>query len=373
MIYVLYIVFVCLWPSVSFGEESYTLLWQRSFDSPIIKISRVEDFFSRDSAFPLSHVVSKKNLIELNIDKTKEKTVSMTSYDIVKVADNGIAVGLKKNAITVFSADKQMSTFNTDKTIVIPEHLILDISPDGSLIVIVSWFHKHISFYTIDGQLLNSYSSEDLKGAVIQFSKNSERVVIHVPNYGDGSSNGYLLCYDKKGRFLWRYDHPGCQAQYNLSSDGAYVILSANQKLYSLHKGKIIYEKNMNSPEILVRISNDGKHVALARKSDHCIIYSDNQTGETLWKQTLSGFDSLNSPFTDMAVRQNVVAVAVSKHWSKRNEESWAIVFNAEGERIWEKSFKQSALHISFSNRASIMSLFGDKSVYLYRRHLKAN
>ncbi len=374
MIYVLYIVFVCLWPSVSVGEDAYTLLWKRSFDSSIIKISRIEDFVTRDSAFPLNHIVSKKNLIKLNINTTKEKILPLKTCDIVKVADNDcIAVGLKKNVFTVFTTDKQISTFKTDNTVVIPEHLIIDISPDGSIIVILSWFHKSVSFYTINGQLLNRYSAEDLKGAVIQFSRNSERVVIHAPNYGDGSSNGYMLCYDKKGQLLWRYDHPGCQAQYDLSSDGEYVILYANQKLYSVHKGKMIYEKNMNSPEILARISNDGKHVALARKSDHCILYIDNHNGKTLWKQTISGFDSLNSPFTDMEIRQNVIAIAVSKHWSRRNAESWMIVFNTKGKRIWDKKFEHNALKVFFSNRASTLGLFAEKAVYLYRRHLKAN
>ncbi|KPA16030.1 hypothetical protein MHK_003767 [Candidatus Magnetomorum sp. HK-1] len=259
MHWMLYILIALSWPSMVFCEEAYSLLWQHAFDSTIVKTSMIKDFTKRTSAFPLNHVATKKNMIELDMKTKKEKNRSLKNYDIVKVADNNsIAVGVKKNRVTVFTIDKEVSSFKLDKTILIPEHLIMDISPDGSLIVIVSWFHKSISFYSIKGQLLSSYSSKDLKGAVIQFSRNSKHTVIHVPNYGDGSGNGYLLCYDAKGQFLWRYDHPGNQAQYDLSSDGAFVILYANQILYSLHKGKSVYEINMNSPDILPRISNDG-------------------------------------------------------------------------------------------------------------------
>ena len=361
-----------LWPSMAFCDEPYSLLWKHYFDSPIVKTSMVKDFISRSSDFPLNHVVTKKHLIELDIKTKKEKICTLKPYDIVKVADNRcIAVGVKKNVISVFNIDKEMASFKINKTVLIPEHLIMDISPDGAIIVILSWFHKTISFYTIKGRLLNSYTADDVKGAVIQFSKNSKRVVIHVPNYGDGSSNGYLMCYDSKGTFLWRFDHPGCQAQYDLSSDGKFVILYANQTLYSLHKGKTIYEINMVSPEILARISNDGAHAALARKSDHCIYYIDNQNGITLWKQRISGFDFKNSPFTDMEVRQDVVAVAISKHWSRRNQESWVNVFNTKGKKIWDKQFEQYALDISFSINATILKVFGENAVYLYRSSFK--
>jgi len=355
-------------PVTAFCGESYTLLWKQSFDSKVIKPSAVMAFTSRDSAFPLQSIITEKSLIVLNQKGQIKENISFTPYDLIKVSDNGdTLVGVKKNKIFVFNAKKQISSFKINQTILLSEHLTLEIAPDGSFIVLLSWFHKTIWFYSQKGELLSSHSVDDLKGASIKISKNSQRIVLHIPNYGDGTSNGYLLCFQFNGQFLWRYDHPGCKAEFDLSRNGEWIILMANQMIYSLKNNKLIYQKKMDSSKAEVAISNDGQHVALARQSDHHVIYIDNQTGQELWKQKISGFDRKASLFTDIEVNPNRIAVAICRHWSRRNQESWGIVFNTEGKRIWDVEFNHKAMDFLFSEDGSVIGGWGDNMVYLFR------
>ena len=295
----------------SFAEPS--LIWKKKFDSCIVKTSRLMDMESKNGKrpdFPLRSVLTERSLFVLDNKGKIEKKISLKGYSETTLSDDGMTMaGLKGNEIILIDLNnlnnKVQGTvkIGDPQPVVLPQHVKFELAPDGEFIVVLSSFSHTIYFYNRDGKLLSKEKVADLKGAEIKFSDDSKFVVIHVPNWGTGNTNGYLLFFDNKGKKLWRFDHKGCQASFDISGDGKAVVLAAEGRLYSLNgKGDVVYEKEILAGDAMVGVSPDGGFLAIAQRSDGSVLLVDNRDGHEMWLKKIDAFNPVKSLFGTLKV-----------------------------------------------------------------------
>ncbi|MCK5188039.1 MAG: PQQ-binding-like beta-propeller repeat protein [Deltaproteobacteria bacterium] len=321
--------------------------------------------------FPLKTVMTEKSIYVLDGKGKISKKISLEDYSQVAMSDDGMTMAtLKGREITISNLDEEVQSvvkIADPQPVVLPQHVFFELSPDGEYVVVMSFFTHTIYFHNRKGKLLSEHHFEDLRGAEVKFSKDSRYVAIHVPNWGEGKTNGYLLFFDEKGKKQWRFDHKGCEAKFDISSDGDAIVLAAENKLHSLNKkGKIIYEKELVPGGISIALSGDGKYVAVTRKADHRLSLLDNGNGKALWSHNISGFDSINSPFTSVDVSDDGVrvAVAISKDWTRRNKESSLYLFDKSGNILWRETFEQYRILGALWQNRNCMLIAGNKEAF---------
>ena len=72
------------------------------------------------------------------------------------------------------------------------------------------------------------------------------------------------------------------------------------------------------------------------------------------------------------SIKKNI-AVAISRHWSTRNQESWLILFRCDGEKVWDKQFKYHTIDFLFSENESVAGGWDRISFIYFRVTFKYN
>ena len=354
-----------------------SLLWRMKFDSRIIKMSYLREFKTEKrnaSEFPLKALMTEKSIYTLDSKGQIASRIPLKKHHKVAMSDDGSTMAtMEGRDITISDLNGQIQgrvKIADPQPVVLPQHVSFDLSPNGGYIVLISYFTNTVYFHDKNGKLLSNYSIEDLRGAKTKFSMDSRYVAIHVPNWGEGKTHGYLLFFDKGGKKLWQFNHKGTQAKFDISSNGKSVVLAAEDVFYSINdKGKLIFKQQILPGYISIRVSDDGRYVVLTRRLDHTITMLDNINGKTLWQLRLDGYDPINSPFTslDISGKENCVAVCISKDWKRKNKESFFYVFNKAGNVIWENTFDRSIVVGVMCPHDGCMIVKGDREGYLYK------
>jgi len=359
----------------SFAEPS--LIWEKKFDSRIVKTSRLMDMESKSGKrpdFPLRSVLTERSLFVLDNRGDIANKISLKGYSETTLSDDGMTMaGLKGNEIIIFDLNNKMQgtvKIGDPQPVVLPQHVKFELSPDGEFVVILSSFSHTIYFHDRDAKLLSKEKVEDLKGAEIKFSDDSKFVVIHVPNWGKGKTNGYLLFFDDKGKKLWRFDHKGCQASFDISGDGKVVVLAAEGKLYSLDgKGDVVFEKEIVPGDAMVGVSPDGGYLAVAQRPDGSVLLVDNRDGHGMWSKKIEDFDPIKSIFSSLDVGGlgKCVGVVVERDLPENNFESFLCLFDENGNMTWQKSFEKNRVNIHTSLCPDFVLVKGINETFLYR------
>ena len=373
---VLTVIFVFV-SSIAVGAEP-TLLWRKTFDSRIIKTSDLMDFEvgkdGKGGKFPLKTVMTEKSIYVLDGKGEIDRQIPLKDYAKVAMSDDGMTLAtLKGREITISDLDEEVQgivKIADPQPVVLPQHVSFELLPNGDYIVVISSFTHNVYFHSIEGKLVAKHHFDDLRGAEIKFSKDSHYVAMHVPNWGDGKMNGFLVYFNEAGENLWRLDHKGCQANFDISSDGSSIILAAEDKLCSLNKkGEVIYKKELVPGGIDIALSGNGKHMAITTRTDHSISLLENVNGEVRWNHNITGFDSINSPFTSLDVSNTAasIAVTISKNWTRNNKECSFYLFDKSGNILWQETFEQDRIVSALSQDRNCILLAGNKETYLYR------
>lgn len=366
---------------LTFSQSAHaapSLLWRMTFDSPIVKTSELTDFeVTRDKGpdFPIKTVMTEKSIFVLDSNGEIANKISLKDYDKTEMSGDGTTMAtLKGRVITISKIDGEIqgtASIADPQPMVLPQHISFALSPNGEYLIVISNFTHTIYFHNKQGRLLSQYDFEDLKGAEINFSKDSRYAVIHVPNWGEGKTSGYILFFNDRGEKLWRFDHKGLEAKVNLSANGDSIVLAAEDKLYSLNKeGKVIYENELIPGGTDIALSDNGHYVVMTKTTDHSISLLDNKNGKTLWSHSVGNFNLINSPFTSLDISQegDHIAVAISKDWTKRNKESFLYLFDRAGNMVWENTFEKSRIEGAISPHGSGVLVKGYEDAYLYRK-----
>lgn len=131
------------------ADAEPALLWKKSFDSRIIKTSRLADFTVENGKkpnFPLRAVMTTKSIYVIDAKGKLEKKISLQEYARVSMSDQGtVFAGLKGKEIAISGIDGQMKgvIHVKDPQPVIPaERLAFELAPDGTYLVILSQFNN---------------------------------------------------------------------------------------------------------------------------------------------------------------------------------------------------------------------------------------
>ena len=358
----------------SFAEPS--LIWEKKFDSRIVKTSRLMDMESKSNKrpdFPLRSVLTERSLFVLDNRGKIEKQISLKDYSETTLSDDGMTMaGLKGNEIILFDLNNEvqgMVKIGDPQPEILTQHVKFELAPDGEFIVVLSSFSHTIYFHNRDGKLLSKEKVADLKGAGIKFSDDSKFVVIHVPNWGKGKTNGYLLFFDNKGKKLWRFDHKGCQASFDVSGDGNVIVIAAEGRLYSLNgKGKVVYKKEFVPGDAMVSVSPDGGYLAVAQRSDGSVSLVDNNNSENMWSKKNGDFDPMKSRFCILEVGEqgNYTVAAVGKELSTKRDDNSLIIFLKSGDLLWRNSFGTHRIRGAFSYDGKCILISTFKTAYIY-------
>ena len=359
----------------SFAEPS--LIWEKKFDSRIVKTSRLMDMESKNGKrpdFPLRSVLTERSLFVLDNRGDIAKKISLKGYSETTLSDDGMTMaGLKGNEIILTDLNNEVQgtvKIGDPQPEILPQHVKFEIAPDGEFIVVLSSFSHTIYFHNRDGKLFSKEKVEDLRGAKVKFSDDSRFVVIHVPNWGKGKTNGYLLFFDDKGKKLWRFDHKGCQASFDISGDGNAVVLAAEGRLYSLNgKGDVVYEKEIVLGDAMVGVSPDGGYLAVAQGSDGHITLIDISEGEKRWSKKIEDFDMMRSSFSSLEVVEQgkCVGVVIEKNLPENSFESVFCLLSNDGNMTWNNSFKKNRIDIDTSLYCGLVLIKGINNAFVYR------
>jgi DNA-binding beta-propeller fold protein YncE len=359
----------------SFAEPS--LIWEKKFDSRIVKTSRLMDMESKSGKrpdFPLRSVLTERSLFVLDNRGDIANKISLKGYSETTLSDDGMTMaGLKGNEIILIDLNNEVQgtvKIGDPQPEILPQHVRFELAPDGEFVVVLSSFSHTIYFHNRDGRLLSKEKVEDLKGAEIKFSDDSKFVVIHVPNWGKGKTNGYLLFFDDKGKKLWQFDHKGCQASFDVSADSTSIVMTAEDRLYSLNdEGNVFFESKLQPGDAGIMVSDDGGYVVVTEQQKRGVFLVKNPSAELIWIRSISDFNALNSPFTCLDVSEygNKVVVAISNDWRRSNNASILFLLDKKGRTIWRTRFAKDRIHCNLSIDGRFLLIIANKEASIYK------
>jgi outer membrane protein assembly factor BamB len=375
--YVLIMFFILLSSTSVCAEPS--LLWRETFDKPIVKTSVLsghEISTDKRTEFSLKAVMTEGGVYILDDQGKITKEIPLNDYEKTAISTDGKIVATMKDAkVSILEINNQIqsaTTVSDPQALILPQSGLFELSPQGRYLVLAPYFGRKIYFYNQQGQIISQHNAQDLKGAQIRFSKDGGCTVIHVPNWGEGKTNGYVLFFNDQGEKLWQFEHKGCEAKFDISFDGSCVILATEEKFYSLKRaGKVIYEKELMPGGIDVTLSGNGEYAVINRRAEHSITLLDNKSGKELWTYNITGFDPINSPFTSLDISETgeFIAVTLSKDWTKKNKESLLYIFDNAGNIVWQKAFEEYKIEAHLSPDGRCIEVIAGKEVYLYSLH----
>ena len=322
--------------------------------------------------FPLRSVLTERSLFVLDNRGNIAKKISLKGYSETTLSDDGMTMaGLKGNEIILSDLNNEVQgtvKIGDPQPVVLSQHVKFELSPDGEFIVVLSSFSHTIYFHDRNGKLLSKEKVADLKGAEIKFSDDSKYVTIHVPNWGKGKTNGYLLFFDDKGKKLWRFDHKGCQASFDVSGDGNAVVIAAEGRVYSLDgMGEIVYEEEVVAGVVIVSVSPDGGYIVVAQRYDGHMTLIDISEDEKRWSKKIEDFDTMRSSFSSLEVADQGkwVGVVIEKNLAENSFESYLCLFNKKGDLKWKNSFDKNRVDNDTSFYLSLV--LGMNEAFLFR------
>jgi len=341
------------------------LIWHETFDSRIVKTSRLQDLdrtTGKRPAFPLRAVMTRKSIYLLDERGAMASRIPLEKYDKAAMSDDGCTMAaLKGRHITISSVEGHVcgvAGIADPHPEVLPEHADFELSPEGTYVVLLSYLSDTICFHDRTGRLVARHAAQNLNGTEVKFSADGRYVVIHIPNWSDGTSSGYLLCFNAAGRLLWRYDHPGCEAAFDVSQDGSVVVVAAGDKLCSLGEdGSRICEKEVSAGYTHVSLSATGGQLAATSSSDRRLDMLDSRSGRVLWSERIPEFDPRKSAVNALAISADsaCVAVAVNTDCRRTAREATVYAYNGTGTQTWQNSVDSNDARVFLSPHATAL------------------
>jgi len=348
------------------------LIWEKTFSSQIMKVCERKDIDmlkGQKAKFPLSAVITKKDVLLFNLRGKEINKISLQGYDKSSISNDGtIIAAMKGRELTVLSSHNEIINkikIAEPQPVVLPQYITFEVSPNGQYIVIISWFSKQIYFYAVNGKLLARHQFKDLRKSRVLFSKDSSTVLIHVPNFGDGSSHGFLTCFNKTGKLLWRFDHDGCEAEFDVS-ENTFALLTSKH-LYALdRRGKILFKKDLPNHKLL-SISNRSTHIASTSKNS--IYFWSYKKNNLMWQYSDSNFDQVNSLSSVLTISDNSQFIVYSsfQNWRDKPIVSNLSILDNKGNKVYQNGFDNFRIeNCLFYNSENYFCLYSNISIYLY-------
>ena len=353
----LFIIFFLL-TACSFTVQAQEFLWQKKLDSPVYQVS-----FDNNLS-----VASQKEVIYFDRSGKLLKKLPLKDNQFAVLSKSTQVFAVITHRAQIKEVIEKTELFNCEGELLstIEEKGFPFLSPDGNWLAVVDKFKNEIIFLNKEGKLLNRFQFDDIKGLNLAFSDDSSFLIVNIPNIKEGKTSGFLALFDKDGKKLWRYDHPGSTTgQVAVSQDAKIILFSSEKELYSLNNtGALNWKKPLSAGGILISLSPDSKYIALSRRQDNSISLLKSENGHLIWKQKLPGFDGYNSPFTSLNVTdEGLVVTAISKSWSLKNNESY-LYFLKEKEIVSQLKFSQQKINAMIKNNNIVVISPYDFAVY---------
>lgn len=353
----------------AYGSQTIPkLIWQHTFKSPVICICErhVMDLpVNQKDRFPIQAVLTRSQGVAFNTKGKLSTVISLHDYDKCTIAsDTFILAGLKENQMHVFTSNKQRTTFQISEPQpeILPQHLYFELSPDGQYMVIVSWYSKQIYFYSINNKLFQKHQFDDLKNTRILFSKNGKQVFVHVPNHGDGNANGYLLCFNNQGDFLWKFNHEGCKARIDISNNNLFIL--SGRILYILtFQGQVIQQKQLLNHQMLSASKHASSFASLEKNT---IYLHDYKTNQLIWEHSIKPFDQYNNKISTLLVKdRRQIICSILHDWHKIQSNSSLIMIDDNGSEIFRNQLNRIDNGL-FLDAQKYLCVYGGNKVYLF-------
>jgi len=357
------------------GAAESEMLWKKTFDSPIVKTAQMINVpMKKGTKFPLQTVMTEKNIFVFDHKGHIQKEIPIQSFEQSALSDNGTTMATFDNgAIAVshlISDQKNVIHVLDSQPEIISEHVSFSLSPDGQYIVIVSIYSHTLYFHSSTGKLIKQHKVKNLSGAEIKFSKNGQFSAIHIPNWGKGNLNGYVLVFNHLGNKIQQFEHSGCQAEFDISDDGQFIAMAVGNQLYLYDTaGSLHYQKQLKHSNHCIRLSHNGQYLILANQVIHQVSLINNHNGDILWNVQLDNLNGLNSPFSSIDISDDckTIGIAVNKNWSMRNDYAKLYLIDGAGILKWSKEMASSILTCSVTKDGAFV-LFGNrKELLLYK------
>ena len=351
-----------------------TLLWKKTLQSSIISVSQSakRNLTSSHPIFPIGMIHTKKNVYMFDTNAKEIQKISLEMDDLTTISDNGQMMARLINQHIIISKMNQNMMLdiplNTLHSVVLPQHLIFSLSPDGQTFVLISWFAKTIHIYH-SGQLTASYQEHelDLRGSQISFSKDSSHAVIHIPNWGAGK--GQVIYYNRYGNKAWQFEYHGNKADVDMSSDASTILVLTSDHYFLLdHTGQVQYDKQLDSSETAADLSGDGQTFVQFNPSNCQLTCMNLSTGTTLWSNQIQPVHDQLCELGSLHVSETGTYnfISMLKDWTQKNNQSTLYVFDRFGKLIWEHAFQLNYLNILSSTDESWFVGTGGNQACLY-------
>jgi hypothetical protein len=218
-------------------------------------------------------------------------------------------------------------------------------------------------FYNGKGEEINR--TEVSYPQAISFSSNGRYVFVN------SATDGLLAFHDSGGS---KFNLGPCE-QFTVSSDGEHIAVVGEGNLKLFHQGKLKDDVLKISPLVRgMRFSPENAYLAVIDKKSLSLLETD--TGKLLWQQHLNqsgrSFISLDvSADAEMIIAGIDIDKGREVPQNERHTRGWVLIFDKDGEIIWEKQFSYQLWSIffpkvSFSSDGERFSVVTREKVYLF-------
>ena len=350
--------------AISLLSQAEKVLWQKKLDSPICQISFNDNLV----------VASQKEVVYFDQNGENLQKFPLKENQFASLSKNGEVFAIGTHRPHVKEIIEKIELFNQKGKLLstIKENGFPFLSPDGSWLIVVNRFKNEVSFFNKEGEFMGRHQFNDLRGLSLAFSDDSRYLLVNIPNRGKGKTSGFLTLFDKNGKELWRYEHPGSTTgQIAISKDGKIILFSSEKGLYSLNrKGRLNWGKTLKPGGILISLSANARYIALSRREDNSISLLKAKDGSLIWKKEIPGFDGYNSPFTSINVTdEGLIVATISKSWSLKNDKSY-LCFLKDKKILSQSEFSQQSVKAEISKSNHNIILIAKNNLVIYRDSL---
>jgi len=352
------------------------LIWKRTFESRIVKTSTLRDAdFSkgRPAEFPIKAIMTEKSIHVLDNKGQTATQTSLAPYAKAVMSDDGSTMaGIRGREIIIAGVGGEAIgtvAISDPRPEIAPEHVVFELAPNGEYLVMISYLARAIYFYAGSGDMLAKHDFPDARGAEVRFSGDSRYAAIHLPNWGTGTTSGYLVFFDRQGKELWRFDHKGCEGGFDLSHDGSIVALAAEDKLFVLDEGgRAKCDAVCADGPKLVAVSALGRPVAVGTSANSSLSLFDAKNGRALWSNTIQvrGHEAGALILLRISANAERTAICATQRSSRHAGQVWLCIHDIAGKRRWSRTVERTRLGLSLSPSGSLVMLTAGSEGYLY-------